>query len=174
MKNKIIVFAIAMLLPSLTWACGAPSPVERMIKEITIWLTIIAVIPSLVTFIVLSRVIAFKKNQENKKLKRGIVCAVAFLVFSVVAYVPGTTAFLMAGFYDDIILLSTFLRLYSIIIISTIIMILILDLKCIKNKNEKRLKWWIRFTFSVLFLSLFALIVVNSIQTIAPLDSANF
>ena len=174
MKNKIIVFAIAMLLPSLTWACGAPSPVERMIKEITIWLTIIAVIPSLVTFIVLSRVIAFKKNQENKKLKRGIVCAVAFLVFSVVAYVPGTTAFLMAGFYDDIILLSTFLRLYSIIIISTIIMILILDLKCIKNKNEKRLKWWIIITFFILISGL--LLFFNNNPMIETLcgGSANF
>ena len=163
MKNKIIVFAIAMLLPNLALACGGSSDgtfgsldILSKIQFVLNWLIIIAMGVSLIAFIVLSLVLACKKNQENKKLRWGIFLAVVFLVFDAITY------FLNASYIG------------ILFFIPAIIIILILDLKCIKNKNEKRLKWWIRFTFSVLFLSLFALIVVNSIQTIAPLDSANF
>lgn len=165
MKNRTIIFAIAMLLPNLALACGGSSDgtfgsldILSKIQFVLNWVIIIAMGASLIAFIVLSLVLACKKNQENKKMRSGIVSAVVFLVFDTIVSILNTSYFYVGILF----------------FIPAIIIILILDLKCIKNKSEKRMKWWIIFTFSVLFLSLFALIVVNSIQTIAPLDSANF
>jgi 4-amino-4-deoxy-L-arabinose transferase-like glycosyltransferase len=157
MKNKIIVFAIAMLLPGLTWACGGePTPFDIMKTKITNWIAISAILTSLVALIAVSLALAFEKNKENKKLRWAIILTVAFFVFN-----------------------SIFFHLYEstiglIFYIALPVIIMILDLVCIKNKKDKRLKWWIIIAIFVLISGLLALIINNAMANMLCGGSADF
>lgn len=156
MKNKIIAFAIAMLLPNLAWACasgGGDSYIADVIVALLGWVGLIYCAVFFIGLIVLNIFLAFKKDQENKRSNWWLVIVAVFLVL------------------NPIVLYINYSSVATISFVAIFIANVALSFKA--NKGNKKLNWWMVLA-TVLFVCSFFAIVFAQAWKSALCGSANF
>lgn len=156
MKNKIILFAIIILLPNLTLACGGGSSsyIGGVLQGLLSWIASIYCAVFLIGLIILNLFLAFKKDQENKRSNW-------WMVFVVLSFVLNLYALFI--FFNFIVLIS-FVALF--------IANIILAFK--ENKGNKRLEWWMVLAVVLFVCFLFAIVFIKAQQSMLCGSSANF
>ncbi len=154
-KSYLFIFAFAMLLPNLAWACGGSgSYAEGIIANILNWAIFIYWIIFFVGLIILNVLSALKKDEENKRSNWWMVFAAMLLAFNFIVF-----------YIQQSLVVSI-----SLIILSAINIILAFR----KNKENKKLKRWMIFAVVLFVCSLLLIVFIKALQSLLLSCSVNF
>lgn len=155
MKNKIIIFAIAMLLPNLAWACaGGGSYIGGILQPLFLWIATACCDVFFIGLIILNIFLAFKKDQENKRSNWWMVIVSVFLVINLVIL---------------------YIHQSSVAIISFIVLFITNIILAFKaNKESKRLNWWMVLATVLFVCSLFVIVFIKAQQAMLCGVSTDF